>query len=112
MFGMLQVYQYRFVSGVEKRGHFDPDLNFEELICIAWIHFYACLYKLPWPTAKPKKSLLKISEGIAGLYSRSLWFECLGGRKCSLGPKLSQKVGQGLNVDDDVIKLIFAYLSN
>ena len=32
----------------------------------AWIHIYVRLYKLFWPSEKPKKSLLKISKRIAG----------------------------------------------
>ena len=74
-----------FLSGFEKKGHLGPDLNSEILICSetignqqsftacfmfidAWIHIYARLYKLVWPTAKPRKSLLKISEHKAGHY--------------------------------------------
>ena len=77
------------MSGFEKRGHFGPDLNFEILICsetignqlsltacFTFIHVCSCLdslfmrilYKLVCPTAKPRKSLLKISERIAGHY--------------------------------------------
>ena len=70
-----------FVSGFEQRGHLGRDLNFEILIysqsienqlsfnaCFtfiaAWVTFYAHLYKLLWPTAKPRKSFLKTSEHI------------------------------------------------
>ena len=75
------------MSGFEKRGHFTPDLNFEILICSeiignqlsfgACVIFIGCLNS-PFmrvhisydghATAKPRKSLLKISKRIAGHY--------------------------------------------
>ena len=71
------------MSQFEKRGHFGPDLNFEILIfseiignqlsfaagfmfIAALIHFL-CAF-IFWPTAKPRKSLLKTSESLAGHY--------------------------------------------
>ena len=61
----------------------------------AWIHFYACLSKLFWPTAKPRKSLLKIELRRPFLYGIKLWLARSGGRKYTLVLKLGPKVGQG-----------------
>ena len=58
--------------------------------------YYERLYKLLWLTAKLRKSLLNISEHIAGHCGSELWFARLGGRKSRLVPKFGQKVVQGL----------------